>query len=57
MKQFYTFFMNRDNEKYKLVLYNFKVLIINGEHTECIMPTVITSQSIQEKELIDFCLE
>ncbi len=54
MKQFYTFFMNRDDEKYKLVLYNFKVLIINGEHTEFITPLMITFQSIQ---LIDFCLE
>ncbi len=26
--------MNREGEKYKLVLYNFKVSITNGEHTD-----------------------
>ncbi len=30
--------MNREDEKYKLVLYNFKVWITNGEHTEFITP-------------------
>ncbi len=30
--------MNIEGEKYKLVLYNFKVWIINGEHTEFITP-------------------
>ncbi len=49
MKQLsYCFFflMNRDDEKYKLDLCNFNVLITNGEHTEFITPLVITSQSI-----------
>ncbi len=30
--------MNREGEKYKLVLYNFKVWITNGEHIEFITP-------------------
>ncbi len=39
--------MNKGGEKYNLVLYNIKVWITDGEHTEFIIPLVITSQSIQ----------
>ncbi len=33
--------MNREGEKYALVLYNFKVWITKGEHPEFITPLVI----------------
>ncbi len=46
----FLFFMNREGEKYNLILYNFKVWITNGEYTEFITPLsdLITSQPLKQ---------